>query len=36
MTAENTLVADDVRLIARESDGLDGTVADALIAVLAV
>ena len=36
LTAQNTLVADDVRLVAGEADGLDGAVPDALITVLAV
>ena len=36
MAAENTLVADDMSLVTRESDGLDGTVANTFIAVFAV
>jgi hypothetical protein len=36
MTAQNALIADDMRLISRKADRLYGAVTDALVAVLAV
>ena len=36
LTAENTFVADYVRLVSRKSDGFNGTVTDTFVAVFAV